>query len=143
METRSVCEIFLKGSEEQITNFLKQNNLTTEEICLLIVGGVKMKYLDMILPEKSNEIFFEHAAMSNKLDVLKFLLKKFPDADLQNAIGNLFYYAFVKFKNWEMTCFLESLGFPLTRHLSPNFITMDGNRNFENYKTYLKLNFLF
>lgn len=130
-------EIMLRGKEEDIKNFLQREKLNDDEICL-IMGCIKVEYLSLVLPDECNRRFFEQAIISNRIDIMKFLLQKYPEFDLKSVIRQLFYFAFVQNENWEMTKFLEELGFVLVENLSAFFVMINKGENFKKYCQYLR-----
>lgn len=137
--TDSYYDIILRGKEDDIKNFLSHNKkLNVDEICVLIMGGIKIESLSHVIPDECNERFFEQAVLSNRLDLVKFLLQRYPDFQLKSVMRYLFFFAFVQNENWEMTKFLEELGFPLVEYLCAFFVMINKGENFKKYSQYLK-----
>ena len=137
--TDSYYDIFLTGKEEVVKNFLlERGKLNDDEICVLIMGGIKIDILSLILPDECNGRFFEQAVISNRIDIVKLLIQKYPQFELESVISHLFFFAFVQNENWEMTKFLEELGFVLVENLCAFFVMINKGENFKKYCRYLR-----
>lgn len=99
---------------KNISKYLQiYDNLDTSEICLFIKGGVRVCVLKQILDTKKDKItendiedFFEWAVMCDKFFLLRYLKKRFYNF-FPTKLRQLFFYAFVENKNWEIVLFLE------------------------------------